>query len=122
MVRLLRASTTRCFETPSGPSRLCCGPAGSGRRGPPCGTGMPCRRLSAWLSRSHGRREGALDRSQLAPGGPPESPALVTAAAAAIVGGAIVAALYVARDIFVPLALAVLLSFVIAPLARALQA
>jgi predicted PurR-regulated permease PerM len=62
-----------------------------------------------------------LDRSQLASGGSPDGPALVTAASATIVSGAIVAALFVARDIFVPLALAVLLSFVLAPLARVLQ-
>jgi predicted PurR-regulated permease PerM len=62
-----------------------------------------------------------LDRSQLAPGRSPEGPTLVTAAAAAIVAAALVAALFVARDIFVPLALAVLLSFVLAPLARVLQ-
>jgi predicted PurR-regulated permease PerM len=38
----------------------------------------------------------------------------------AILGG-IVAALYFARDVLVPIALAVLLSFVLAPLVRRLQ-
>ena len=40
---------------------------------------------------------------------------------AILVVGGIVAALYFARDVLVPIALAVLLSFVLAPLVRRLQ-
>ena len=45
----------------------------------------------------------------------------IGAMAATVIGVIIVAALYLGRDIFVPLALALLLSFVLAPLVRAAQ-
>ena len=47
--------------------------------------------------------------------------ALIGAMAAMVIGVIIVAALYLGRDIFIPLALALLLSFVLAPLVRAAQ-
>lgn len=47
--------------------------------------------------------------------------ALIGAMAAMVIGVIIVAALYLGRDIFIPLALALLLSFVLAPLVRAVQ-
>src|SRR4051794_23059694 len=47
--------------------------------------------------------------------------ALLGAMAATVIGVVIVAALYLGRDIFVPLALALLLSFVLAPLVRIIQ-
>jgi predicted PurR-regulated permease PerM len=46
---------------------------------------------------------------------------LVQGVAAALLAALIVAALYFGRDVFVPLALSILLSFVLAPLVRALQ-
>src|SRR3954463_3214433 len=46
---------------------------------------------------------------------------LVKGVAAAILAALIVAALYSGRDVFVPIALAILLSFVLAPLTRRLQ-
>jgi predicted PurR-regulated permease PerM len=41
--------------------------------------------------------------------------------AGAVVAAIIIGALYVGREIFIPIALAVLLSFVLAPLVRLLQ-
>lgn len=46
---------------------------------------------------------------------------LVQGVAAALLAALIVAALYFGRDVFVPMALSILLSFVLAPLVRALQ-
>lgn len=46
---------------------------------------------------------------------------LVKGVAAAVLAALIVATLYFGRDVFVPIALAILLSFVLAPLARGLQ-
>ncbi|HEY0291123.1 MAG TPA: AI-2E family transporter, partial [Hansschlegelia sp.] len=48
--------------------------------------------------------------------GPDASSAIVRAASAAIVGSVVVAVLYVGSDVLIPLALALLLSFVLAPL------
>src|SRR5262245_17542710 len=45
----------------------------------------------------------------------------MTNAAGAVVAAMIIAALYFGRDVFIPLALAILLSFVLAPLVRLLQ-
>ena len=50
-----------------------------------------------------------------------DTPSLVTGVAAAILAALIVAALYFGRDVFVPVALSILLSFVLAPLVRTLQ-
>jgi len=47
---------------------------------------------------------------------------LVKGVAAALLAALIVATLYFGRDVFVPVALSILLSFVLAPLVRALQA
>jgi len=47
--------------------------------------------------------------------------ALVGAMATTVIGVVIVTALYLGQDIFVPLALSILLSFVLAPLTRAIQ-
>ena len=46
---------------------------------------------------------------------------LIKGVAAALLAALIVATLYLGRDIFVPIALAILLSFVLAPLARGLE-
>ena len=45
---------------------------------------------------------------------------LVKGVAAAVLASLIVAALYFGREVFLPMALAILLSFVLAPLARLL--
>src|SRR4051794_18582529 len=46
---------------------------------------------------------------------------LVKGVAAALLAGLIVSTLFLGRDVFVPIALAILLSFVLAPLARGLE-
>ena len=46
---------------------------------------------------------------------------LVKGVAATVLAALIVATLYFGRDVFVPIALAILLSFVLAPLTRRLQ-
>ncbi len=46
---------------------------------------------------------------------------LVKGVAAAVLAALIVATLYLGREVFVPIALAILLSFVLAPLVRVLQ-
>lgn len=51
---------------------------------------------------------------------PPSGPSLPLTSALAI-GGALIAALYLARDVFVPLALAILISFTLAPLVNRLR-
>ena len=50
-----------------------------------------------------------------------QSSGLVSGVAAAILAVIIVAALYFGRELFIPIALAILLSFVLAPLAQILQ-
>ena len=50
-----------------------------------------------------------------------QSSGLVTGVAAAILAAMIVATLYLGRELFIPIALAILLSFVLAPLAQMLQ-
>jgi predicted PurR-regulated permease PerM len=50
-----------------------------------------------------------------------EATGLVAAVASAILAAMIIAALYFGRDIFVPMALAILLTFVLAPAVHALQ-
>ncbi len=52
---------------------------------------------------------------------PEELATLLSAVAIAILAGIIIATLYFGREIFVPIALAILLSFVLAPLVSLLQ-
>jgi predicted PurR-regulated permease PerM len=63
----------------------------------------------------------AMDKTIISPGAPVQSAALVTAVAAAILAVIIVGTLYFGRELFVPMALAILLSFVLAPLVQLLQ-
>jgi predicted PurR-regulated permease PerM len=62
-----------------------------------------------------------MDKTSIAPPGPGHTEGLVSGVAAAILAVIIVATLYFGRELFVPIALAILLSFVLAPLVRALQ-
>src|SRR5262249_10966221 len=62
-----------------------------------------------------------MDKTSVAPAGPGYPGGLVSGVAAAILAVIIVATLYFGRELFVPIALAILLSFVLAPLVRALQ-
>jgi predicted PurR-regulated permease PerM len=62
-----------------------------------------------------------MNKTSVAPPGPGYPGGLVSGVAAAILAVIIVAALYFGRELFVPIALAILLSFVLAPLVRALQ-
>jgi predicted PurR-regulated permease PerM len=56
-------------------------------------------------------------RNAVAPAATPSTPAMTTL----LVGVVVVAALYTAREVLIPIALAILLSFVLAPLVRRLR-
>src|ERR1043166_5084717 len=61
-----------------------------------------------------------LRTAELSPG-TDQTLSLVKGVAASLLAALIVATLYLGRDVFVPIALAILLSFVLAPLTRGLE-
>jgi predicted PurR-regulated permease PerM len=62
-----------------------------------------------------------MDKTDLTTAGPGHTGGLLNGVAAAILAVIIVATLYFGRELFVPIALAILLSFVVAPLVQILQ-